>query len=152
MSAPLRTHRRELPVPPEAAAAAVEAELPHWGGSWQRQGLAGAFELPVQAGLRHGLLRGRLEAAPHPHGATVQVAVEEEIWRLHRPAAALLAAAAAAAVAGVLWPFFPWLAGLLPLALVLSLGAWFLVLTRLRHHGAEELLGAVEAATREPAP
>ncbi len=41
----------------------------------------------------------------------------------------------------MLVPFFPDLFQLLPFAVVLSLAAWFLVVSRLRSSGPEEFLG-----------
>lgn len=129
----------------EAALTAVAAAADDWGGEWRREGTGGRLDLPAQAGLRHGLLqlavRGRDEGA---RGSELAFALTEERWLLHRPAVALLLAAALGGVAILLWPFVPGLGGLVPLALVLGVGAWLVVVSRLRHHGLTEFLADLD--------
>lgn len=125
------------------ATLAEVAEL--WGGEWRREGNGGALELPVQAGLRHGLLDLRVETtALGVAGTRLELRVERERWVLHRAAVGMLVIAGLGSLAGVLWPFFPALGTVLPLALVLGVGAWLGVLSRLRNRGVRELLAEVE--------
>jgi hypothetical protein len=55
----------------------------------------------------------------------------------------VLAIGGAGGVSTLLWPFFPHLLELVPLGAVVALGAWMLVVTRLRNSGPEEFLEAV---------
>jgi hypothetical protein len=142
-----------LEVSADLLTGAVEEAAEAWGGQLGRQGSGGELVLPVQAGLRHGLLRGRFEVAPQGGGSRLALTVDEIDWQVHRPAVAMLALGAAAAAVLVLWPFLPALQALLPLALVVAVGAWFLVIARLQNRGPEEFLALVEAlagASREP--
>jgi hypothetical protein len=135
-----------------ATLAAMEEVGGFWGAEWQRQGTGGELELPVQAGLRHGLLRVAVTTAALDGGGTrLQLRVVEQRWVLHRPAAGLLVVAGLGSLAAVTWPFLPALGGVVPLALVLAVGAWLGVLSRLRNRGLDELLAEVEERLeREP--
>jgi hypothetical protein len=135
-----------------ATLAAVEEVGGFWGAEWQRQGTGGELELPVQAGLRHGLLRVAVATAALDGGGTrLELRVVEQRWVLHRPAVGLLVVAGLGSLAAVAWPFLPALGGVVPLALVLAVGAWLGVLSRLRNRGLAELLAEVEERLeREP--
>lgn len=119
----------------------MEKAAEAWGAEWSRSG--GRLVMPVTAGLRDGRLAGRLWVEPAAAGSAVVLRVEERTDRLRTRAVALLVLAAAGGLIGMLWPFFPALLPFLPLALVLVVGAWFLVISRLTTSGPEELLELV---------
>ncbi|HEV8632208.1 MAG TPA: hypothetical protein VGV61_17975, partial [Thermoanaerobaculia bacterium] len=133
------------------ATAALGTAVTDWGGEWTSHGTSGDLRLPVRAGLRHGLLRGRATATGAVGGCELAVEIVEAEWELQRSAVMLLLTAAVTGLAGVLWPFFPPLAPLVPLGLVLGASAWLVILARLENRGPAELLVDVEAAL-EAAP
>jgi hypothetical protein len=130
---------------PDELTDAVAEAADAWGGGFQRHGQGGDLVLPVQAGLRHGRLEGRVEVRPDETGSRLTLTVERIDYRVHRPAMIILLLGAAAGLVLVLWPFVPGLEGLLPIALILVVGAWFLVVSRLQNRGAEEFLATVES-------
>lgn len=147
-TAPAR--RLHTPAEPELALAAVAEAAEDWGGSWERQGTGGRLRLPVQAGLRHGVLDVAVATAGAAGGGTEASFTEEAAaWRVHRPAAGLLFVALVGSLACVLWPFFPALVPLAPMGLVLGVGAWLVVLSRLRHQGLAELVEDVQGRLAE---
>ena len=153
--------RAEAPDEDDEAAVAGERR---WGDPSAVRPLA----LPVQAGLRRGVLRGQLrvvaaaataarapaegekaeeqDADEQDAGARSELRLEiaDGDYRLHGSAVAILALAAGAGLAIVLWPWFPHLLQLLPIALVLAAAAWFLVLSRLQNRGVDELFDTVD--------
>jgi hypothetical protein len=145
--AAVEEHRLALAVAAEPALAAVAAAAAAWGAEWTAGG--GRLDLPVSAGLRHGRLVARLWTAPAAAGCELVLRVEERSWRLRAPAVAILAVAAAGASATLLWPFFPALLPAVPFGLVLAVGAWFLVISRLTTSGPEEFLELVRHCAEE---
>ncbi|HET9765788.1 MAG TPA: hypothetical protein VFS60_03005, partial [Thermoanaerobaculia bacterium] len=133
-----------------AALAALVSTVEDWGGEWTASDEGGELRLPVEAGLRRGFVRARAAATVQGRGSELTVEVVEARWWLHRTAVALLLAAAVPAVAGVLWPFYPVLAPLVPLGLVLGAASWLAILARMRHRGPAELITDVERALAEP--
>ena len=57
-------YRLEVEATPERALAAVAAVAEDWGAEWAPEPGGGQLYLPVVAGLRRGLLSGRLTAGP----------------------------------------------------------------------------------------
>lgn len=141
-----RGHSVTSPLAPPEALAAAGRLVEDWGGRWQPGIDGGRLELPVTAGLRRGVLAGRLAVARDPAGSRLVLEVEESRWELHRSAVAVLALGAAGALAVTLWPFFPGLLALAPVGGVLAFVAWFLVVSRLRTSGAHEFLEQLSAA------
>jgi hypothetical protein len=141
----LRTERDR-----DAALAALATTVEDWHGEWTASGQGGELRVPVEAGLRRGFLRARVTATSHDRASELAIEVLESRWWLHRTAFALLLAAAIPAIAAMLWPFYPAVAPLVPLGLVLGAASWLAILARLRHRGAAELAGDVEAALAEP--
>lgn len=146
--------RIEVAGAPERALAAVAAEAEAWGAGWEGHAAGGRLDLPALYGLRRGRITGEIAVAPHPAGPPNGDTAEASqiAWHLlraelhvHRPAVAILALAAAAGLGTLLWPFFPALIRLLPAAILLSLSAWWLVVSRLRTAGPREFLEAVRA-------
>lgn len=133
----------------EATLAAVSQAAEAWGAEWSRQG--GRLAFPVSAGLRYGRVVARAWVEPASEGSQLVLRVEERAYQLRTQAVVVLLIAAAGALTGLLWPFFPALLPLVPLGLVLALGAWFLVISRLTINGPEDFLELVrDFATRSP--
>jgi len=145
-----RVYRLRSPHTAEALLSASAAAVEDWGGEWTTPERGGELTLPVQAGLRRGLARGRATAAPASGGSELALEVDATTWRLDRSAVLLLVIAALAALALVAWPFWPPLAKFAPLGLVLGASAWLVILARLRHEGPKEFLAQVEEALADP--
>lgn len=133
----------ELTAPPSEALAAVARTAKEWGADWQPHEGGGRLTLPLSAGLRVGLLDGRLEARAGGRGTRLVIRVERAVYRLRRGPLGILLLGALGSLPVILWPFRPQLLALAPAGLVLAFLAWFLVAARLRTAGAEEFLEAV---------
>ncbi len=145
-------HSLELDIAPGAALVALGETAEAWGADWKREGEGGSLVLPVLAGLRRGYLLAKVAVAERQAGAAgtrVELTVEKAELHVHRQAVAILIVAAVASLATVLWPFFPGLLALAAPATVIALGAWFLIVSRLKTSGPEDFLKAVEAAAAE---
>lgn len=150
-------HVIELPDPPEAALSAVVRAAEMWGAELERRGNGGRLHLPIVAGLRRGLVAGPLTVEPTAAGSRIVFRPEDQDHSLHTPSLAILLISVVGALLTVLWPFYPRLLPLAPFGVLLALGGWFLVLTRLRTSGPDEflemaagLLGEDEAARTSP--
>jgi len=142
-------HSIDTELPSEEALAAVARASEIWGATWNREGSSGRLELPVLAGLRHGFLVGRVWTEPTATGSRVIFRVEERHFRLQGTAIVILTLGAAGGITATLWPFFPSLLGIAPLAVVVAIGAWILVASRLRTSTAEEFLDMVASDPEE---
>ncbi len=114
-----------------------------WGAEWTAESDGGTLSLPVVAGLHRGWIRGALTVHPAEPGTRLTLRTEESHLRVHRPAVAILSIAGVACVGTLALPFFPRLLAALPLAAVLALAAWFLVLSKLHSSGPDEFLALV---------
>lgn len=125
--------------------AAVARSSDLWGARWQRDDEGGTLDLPVTAGLRRGVERGRLEISEDGH--VLRFVPESNAYRLHRSSVALLLLAAVAGLGSMVGPFFahryPGLIGLAPIALVLGVGGWFVVQANRHNAGVDEFLSLV---------
>lgn len=138
------THLLEVEAAPPEVLAAVAASAEDWGASWRPKGCGGRLHLPVVAGLRRGLLSGRIEVrATSGDGTRLKLCGEVSHWSVHRSAAAVLVLGALGALPALLWPLSSNLLALAPAGLVLMFLAWFMVVSRLRTAGGAEFLGAV---------
>jgi hypothetical protein len=151
----LNDYRKDLPLEPEETLRVVSRASELWGAKWRREGSGGHLELPVTAGVRRGVLRGRLWIEPTTEGSSIVLRIEQSHYQIHWGAVIILLFGAAGALTATLWPFYPPLLGLAPLAIVLALAAWFLVASRLRTSTPEDFLELVamahaEEATAEP--
>lgn len=148
-----------MAAPAASTAAAVRRAAEAWGAEWDPEGaagLAGHLRLPVTAGLRHGLVEGRLRVEPleagdvtsTPPGPASRVLFEAErsFYYLNTTAVVLLGIAGLGGLLTLIWPFFPnpEIARIAPLGAVLALAGWFLVVSRLETRGPEEFLTLVE--------
>ena len=145
-------HRQVLGdgVEEEPVRLALGAAAEDWGGEWEEE--TGLLTLPVTAGLRVGWVRGTVSIGPREDGGPLEILyrVEEAHFALQAAAVVFLLLAAAGGLFTMLWPFFahrnPDLIQLAPLAVLLTLGGWFLVVSRLKSSGPEDFLAAVAKA------
>ncbi len=141
----LSEHAIDLPVRPEAALSALRDIADDWGAELAERDGQTRLLLPVVYGLKRGLMSGpvRVEA----DGAGSRILFEVEETQLYRPATPviILLIAVAGGIVTALWPFFPKLLPLAPFGAILALGGWFLVVSRLRTSGPDEMLTLVAA-------
>lgn len=145
-----RVYRLRSPHTVEKVLAACATAVEDRGGEWTARENGGELRLPLHAGLRRGIANARATVARSGGGSELSIEVDETNWWLDRSAVVLLVTAAIAAVGLVLWPFFPALAKLAPLGLILGASVWLVILARLRHAGPVEFLAHVEEALKEP--
>lgn len=144
-------HELEIGAPPAEALAAVAAVAADWGAEWTPGDNGGQLRLPVIAGLRRGLLTGRIEIlSSGDDGSRLTLRAETTHWRVHGSAAAILVLGALGALPVILWPLKPELLALAPVGLVLMFLAWFMVISRLRTAGAVEFLEALDHHLGDP--
>lgn len=128
---------------PEETLDAVEHAAELWGARWSRLGTGGQLDLPVHAGVRQGVVKGRLSTESHPKGTTLVFHTESSEYALKLGAVAILSLGGLSALALVLWPIYPRLLDVAPLALVFSIVAWLLIASRLQSAGVEDFLNLV---------
>jgi len=138
-------HRLAIDASPETVSTAARRALEDWGGTGEGAASELAITLPVVAGLRRGSVRARLAIAAEGAASEVVLRVEEARLEVNVGACAVLALAALGGIASVSWPWFPQLLPAVPLALVLAVGGWLLIASRLRSAGPEEFLEAIAA-------
>lgn len=107
----------------------------------------GLVHLPVQSGLRRGVVAVALEIERlGARGSRVTLVQRDELLAVHLPSVLILLAGAFSGIAMVFWPFFPRLTPLMPVAFLTTIGAWFLVASRLGQLGLSEFAEALERA------
>ncbi len=146
----VKEHSVEIPHAPGEVLAAAAHAADLWGAGWERAIDGGRLELPVTAGVRHGVLTGRIKVEAAGAGSRVTFSVDQSRYRLNLPAVVVLAFGALGGIGTTLWPFYPKLLAVAPLAVVLALAAWFLVVARLRSSGPEEFLELVAEMPEDP--
>ncbi len=129
--------------------AAIARAAEAWDANWSPGIGGGRLELPVVAGLRRGLLRGRLDVRAEGGGSRLTLSVEAASWRLHGSAVVVLLLGALGAIPVLFWPLHANLLALAPAGLILTLVAWFLVASRLRSAGAEQFLETAQSCLEE---
>lgn len=152
------TWRLAIEQPTERVRAVLPRVVEGWGGVFVEKPveMPGAtqeettLEIPVLAGLRRGRARGRLRLEPTPGGCEAVFLVETGELELNLAACGILLLSATGGVISMAWPWFPRLLPAVPLGLVLAVGGWLLIASRLRSSGPEEFLGALRAAALEP--
>lgn len=148
-----REHVLELDEKPRAAQRLLAEAAEDWGGAWQARGRGGRLRLPVMAGLRRGWVAGEVTVEEAGDGSRLRLRVEESMYRVDRASVAVLLLAAGGALVTVLLPLFPQLIRLVPVGIVLAVGAWLFIVARLRNSGPEEFfqdLAERSAAERQP--
>jgi len=150
-----RTHETDLEARPAEVAARIAAVAEDWGGEWNAGSDGGRLTLPVVFGLRRGLVEVEVELTRLGEGRTRLVwRTAESRLAVERSSVAVLSIAAVPLVVTIVWPFYPALFPLVPVAAIFGLIAWWLVVSRLRSHGPEEfftqLAEAPPAGESEP--
>jgi len=136
-------HRIELEATPQEALLSLGAAAELWGADWQPESSGGTLQLPVVRGLWRGIERCRVSVSPTDAGSAIELTVEESRHEVNRAAVVVLIFGGLGGLIVALWPFFPGLMPLLPVAVVLTLVAWLLVVARLRSSHPEDFLKLV---------
>ncbi|MCP4200369.1 MAG: hypothetical protein GY769_00350 [bacterium] len=152
MNPGVQDHRVSVALSAEQSLEAVERAAELWGAQWNRLGTGGRLEIPVHAGVRHGIVTGRLWTEPERDGTSVVVRVESSHYSLKKGAVSILAVGALGALALTLWPLYPPLLAVAPLALVFAFVAWLVIASRLQSAGVEDFLKMVASAGDEDRP
>ena len=139
----IEAHHIDTDLSPADALEELARASEMWGADWQPQDDGGRLDLPVLAGLKHGLLSGQIRIEPLSGGSRIVFEVDSSTYRLQSSAVAILALGAVGGIAATLWPFFPALAAVAPVAIVVAIGAWILVASRLRTSTPDEFLALV---------
>ncbi len=137
-------HRVKVRASAERALEATAEAADIWGGEWQYRGTSGYLTLPVSVGIRHGVLRGEVSARELSDESEVIFHVEDSSHRLHSAGLVVLLFGALGGLILVAWPFYPVLIPLIPVGVVLSLAAWFLVASRVKTRAEGEFFDLVE--------
>jgi fatty acid desaturase len=145
-------HTLELAERPDAALAALRRAADDWGAEVRKEDSDLRLYLPVIHGLRRGVVSGPVRVEATGEGASVIFRLEESDLYVQTASVMILLISVVGAVLAVLWPFFPKLLPIAPFGVVLALGGWFLVLTRLRTSGPDEFLHMVEVQAKRGAP
>jgi hypothetical protein len=80
----------------------------------------------------------------------VELTVEQSRQWVNRSAMVVLLFGGVGGLIVALWPFFPGLMPLLPVAVVLAIAAWLLVVARLRNSNPEDFLKLVAEIEKSP--
>jgi hypothetical protein len=134
----------DLEVAVDAALRAVEDAAEVWGAEWRREGTGGRLALPVTAGIRHGLIEGEVRAERHGDSSRLFFDAERTAYRVHFAALVVLILGAGGALFTVVAPLVPPMLELLPMAGLLALLAWFLVVARIRNRNVADFFALVE--------
>lgn len=145
------TIHADLAMEPAQALRRIAEAAEAWGAGWKPEGVSGGrLVLPVLAGLRRGWLGGEVSVDRQGEGTRVSFRPEESSYRIDRPAFVTLLIAAVGALITVLAPFVPRFWPLVPIGILLGLGAWLFIVARLRNSGPEEFFDEVKAGAEEP--
>lgn len=143
-------HRIDFDASPEVVLGSVATAADLWGATWQPGSSGGTLRLPVVRGLWRGVEQCQVAVEPSSSGATLELTVEESWLRVNRSAVVVLLFGGAGGLIVALWPFFPGLMPLLPVAVVLALAAWLLVVARLRNSRPEDFLMLIAEIESHP--
>ncbi len=138
----------EIDASAEVVSRALDQAAGEWGGKWEAAGDGGELWIPVSAGLRRGYWSGSILVAASPSspgGVRLSVEPKDVRLRVNRGGAIIMLFGALGGVVAVVWPFFPSLLHLGPMAIVMAIAAWLLVSAHIRNSGLEEFLETVEA-------
>ena len=149
MEDPTRLHL-ELSLSPGDAMQSVATAAELWGASWSPGSTSGTLLLPVVRGLRRGVERCHVSVSRAGSGSELELTVEDSRLEVNRAAAVVLLFGGLGGLIVALWPFFPGLMPLLPVAVVLPLAAWLLVVARLRSSYPEDFLKLVGEIDEAP--
>jgi hypothetical protein len=147
--APEPPQQLDLAIPVDEALAALAAAADIWGADWERRGGGGRLAVPVTAGIRQGLVEGSVAAERLGDGTRLRFDVERAVYRIHFAALMVLLVGAAGALLTVLVPLLPSLLELLPVAGLLMLLSWFLVLARIRNRNSVDFFELIAKVAAE---
>lgn len=151
MNAPGAMHEVDLPIAPAEAMRLLGETAEGWGAIWEPRGATGGqLALPARAGLRRGVLEGPVHAMPTAEGTHIRFDVESSHYHVQYSAFVLLLLGGLGGLLGVVAPLAPALWPLVPVGVMLALGAWFLVVSRLHQSGAEDFLAALVTEASRP--
>ena len=143
-------HRVALEATPEAALELLATAADLWGASWQASSSGGTLHLPVVRGLWRGVEQCRVDVSCGKSGSAIELTVEESRHSVNRSAVVVLLFGGMGGLIVAFWPFFPGLMPLLPVAVVLAVAAWLLVVARLRSSSPEDFLKLVTEIENSP--
>lgn len=146
----LQDHRLEIEARADELLDEIEEAAEIWQADWHRHGTGGSLALPVDVGLKQGLLTGEITTTQKGDRVEVVYSVTDEQYRVRTPAAVVLLFGAAGGLLLVLVPLFPQLFKLVPAALLFSVAAWFLVASQIRTRGPQEFLALLEEYHQAP--
>lgn len=144
-----QSRQLRLDLAPERTIEALSEAAADWGGEWREEETGYLLLLPVTAGVRRGFSAARITVVKEGQGSRVDIGSIENHLEVNRGAAGVLAFGAMGAIVAILWPFFPGLLRLAPIAAVLAVVAWLLVAGRLRSLGLDEFFAMVEEAAAD---
>lgn len=140
----MSTHELELEVAPSEALRLVAEHSERWGGAWDPLGAdAGKLGLPVIAGIRRGWVEGDVRVEPAAAGSRIHFEKDHCAYTVDRGSLMVLAAAAVGCLFSLLAIFIPKLLPLMPIGILLAIGAYLVVIARLRNSGLEEFFGSL---------
>lgn len=140
----------DIAMEPAQALRRVAETAEAWDAGWSPEGVSGGrLVLPVMAGLRRGWVGGVVSVDRQGQGTRISFLPEESSYRVDRPAFVTLLVAAVGALTTVLAPMVPRLWPLVPIGILLGLGAWLFIVARLRNSGPEEFFEEVEGVEGE---
>lgn len=128
---------------PERVLDAVAHVAELWGAEFDRRGTGGHLEAPVAAGLRRGVVEAQVETRGAGGATHLTLRTTKESYQLQTREIMVLLMGAAGGLFMVVVPFAPHLFDLLPMAGILLLLAWFLVVSRVRHRNLRDFLHEV---------
>jgi hypothetical protein len=145
----------ELDVDPNRALDVLAVAAEAWGAEWLRHGTGGRLGVPVSGGLRRGWIEGTVRTERRAGGSILRFETETESYRLQVAAVFVLGIGAASGLFLMVAPLLGEALGLAPVAVVLLLAAWFMVLARLRNRSFDDFqdlfVGMLEAGVEVPA-
>ena len=137
-------HSIEVVGKPKAVLARVAAEADQWGGAWDGLGeSSGKLGLPVSAGLQRGWVEGNVQVESKGEKSLLTFEEDHSAYQIDRGSVMILVAAAVGCLVVLLSMFVSVLLPLLPIGSLLAIGAYLVVIARLRNSGPEEFFEAV---------
>lgn len=149
-----REFHAEIRATPGRTLAAVDQAAEMWDAAWEASPSGGRLHMPALAGIRSGSILLTVEAKRCASGTDLLLRVEDSAYRINRGAALFLVVGALGGISAVFWPLFPErLLPFVPLGLVMAIGSWLLIVSRLRSAGPQDFLDTVaEIAEEEGRP
>jgi hypothetical protein len=145
-----REYHAEIQATPTRTLAAVDQAAEMWDAAWEAAPYGGRLHMPALAGIRGGSILLRVEATRSDAGTDLVLKVEDSAYRINRGAALFLLVGALGGISAVFWPLFPErLLPFVPLGLVMAIGAWLLIVSRLRSAGPQDFLDTVAELAEE---